>query len=655
MYDVWIPVYNREWTNEELCKTAEQLRAAGTNLVVLTFGRILRDPAMLRREREMFDRNAAFFRENGFEICAWLAPTLGYGGPFYGDNDAVTEYTHVKRLLCGEDLVASYCPLDERFAENFMEVIRTVAGAGVTRILLEDDFALGSGKFLHDAVCACDRHLKLYREKIGENLSREEIAKRVLGGGGNPYRDAWLELMADTMKDFSRKIEQTAHAVDPEIRVGPSANHATFGDEGTNIADLARVLAGKTKPFLRMTGAPYWKQAQTLAPCIEAERVQSVWCEGVERITEGDTYPRPRHWVPANHLEFFDMILRADGGSEGILKYMIDYNSSATYETGYIERHRRNAPHYAEIERRFSGKRVVGLHIFENVGLFGVRDFEKDCPLSVNGKDAFLPTTAQWFAEDNSIPTTYRHEAGFASLAFGANAAFLTEEQMRDGVILDATGARILFDRGIDIGITSMEKAPVAFAENFPEQNERTLAFAPVDGMFYRFTLKEGAITDSEFVAGAEGLGVIQAQGLDHCTKYPACFRYENAEGMRFMIYSFIAETVTTRDLWVPGLFRNYCRQRQLADGIRWLCGRSLPAMCLGNPELYILCKKDENSMAVGLWNLFADSVLHPVIELDDTYRSVDFYRCKGHLDGNRLLLDEEIPPYGFAFFTVCR
>ena len=65
------------------------------------------------------------------------------------------------------------------------------------------------------------------------------------------------------------------------------------------------------------------------------------------------------------------------------------------------------------------------------------------------------------------------------------------------------------------------------------------------------------------------------------------------------------------------------------------------------------LCKKDEKSMSVGLWNLFADSVMNPVIELDQGYASADFYHCSGRLESNRIVLDEDIPPFGFAFFTV--
>ena len=57
--------------------------------------------------------------------------------------------------------------------------------------------------------------------------------------------------------------------------------------------------------------------------------------------------------------------------------------------------------------------------------------------------------------------------------------------------------------------------------------------------------------------------------------------------------------------------------------------------------------------MSVGIWNFFADEVLDPIIELDDVYTFVDIYRESGHLDGNKLILDKDIPPYGFVLFTV--
>jgi len=68
---------------------------------------------------------------------------------------------------------------------------------------------------------------------------------------------------------------------------------------------------------------------------------------------------------------------------------------------------------------------------------------------------------------------------------------------------------------------------------------------------------------------------------------------------------------------------------------------------------LYMICKKNGHSMSVGIWNSFADEVISPTIILDHPYTKVDCYHCQGTIKGNRVHLQEDIPPYGFAFFTV--
>ena len=62
--------------------------------------------------------------------------------------------------------------------------------------------------------------------------------------------------------------------------------------------------------------------------------------------------------------------------------------------------------------------------------------------------------------------------------------------------------------------------------------------------------------------------------------------------------------------------------------------------------------KKNENSMAVGLFNLFADSVLSPVVELDSEYSGIKFLNTNGKLEGNKVYLND-IPPFSFAGFEV--
>lgn len=652
MYQVYIPIFNRKRTEAQKASLLRALKQAKPQMVFLVFNRILCSSQMLDKEVRFFGENRDFLQENGFEVGAWLAPTIGYGGRFDGDNGAFERYTRI-RFTNGQTAAGAYCPLDLKFREDFLNTIRAVAGTGIKKLLLEDDFVLSGGKGYPGALaCCCDLHLKQLESMLGEKVSLKMLRKELFSGGQNRWRDVWVDLQGQTLRDLAADIEKAAHEVNPQLQIGLSANASSYEMECVPFPELVRIIAGNLQPFARMTGAPYWKNALTLSANIDAVRVQSHWCGDMELLTEGDTYPRPRHWVPAAFLEGYDMVLRADGGSSGILKYMLDYNSTAEYEMGYVLRHNKDEPHYQEIERRFSGKRAVGLNLFEIMNKFPHKEYGEDETIDSFCVRAELPLMSQWLTADNSIPTTYGAR-DCASMVIGENARYVDNEILNNGVILDTQAAKILAKAGVDIGLCSWEHAKVPVAEEFPDYEERTIAgFDRDDGVFYRFILDGRAHVLSWFLTGShEGLAVLPAE--DDCEKFPACYFYENSRGQRFMVYSFVAGSVYVTTGWHNGLFRNYCRQRQLAEGIASLQGRPLPAMCFQCPELYILCKKDENTMAVGLWNFFPDTIYTPDIHLDDFYSQIDFYNCAGKLDGDKVRLSTDIAPYGFALFTV--
>ena len=654
MYRVCIPVNNKNYSEKEWKALIRELKKANTDTVFLIFHRILNNESQLSEMVDLFVENMNILQENGFKVGAWLAPTIGYGSTHWGDNGAEKIFTGITSF---DGILANgaFCPLDEKFEAEFLKLMKTLAKTGVKDILFEDDFNLGGGK--RKAVlfsCCCKKHLELYSKLAGEEFTADKIREKVMSGGKNKYRDAFLKLMGDTLRDFSGKIEKAVHEVDRSIRIGISANASSYITEGVTISELAKIIAGSAKPFIRMTGAPYWQNCVTLGPNIDAIRVQEYWNdEDIELLTEGDTYPRPRFWVPSAHLECYDMILRAEGKSQGILKYMIDYNYNADYETGYVENHFRNQKHYEKLKELFKNKEPVGLNVFENQNLLEYEDFSENDVEQYRDKEP-LPLVSQWFLSDNSIPTSYGVK-GLASCVFGANAHIVTEEILNDGVILDGEAAKILFEKGIDVGIRCFEKINNPMYENYIEDEEYAPVILSRDGTFYDFSADGKAKILSEFIVKEASGGFSNVSPYDRSGKrVPACYLYENAKGQRFMVYSFAAKTVCVKSQWAPGLFRNYYRQKQLAEGIEWLQkGKKLPAMCFKHPQVYILCKKDENSMIVGLWNIFADTIFAPEIELDAEYKKAEFYNCNGKLSGDKIILDTDILPYSFAVITL--
>ena len=653
MYKTLVPVYNnqRKHSEKHLSLLAEQLINTKTDTAMLTVSRVLRNDAMLRDEVDNLRHTKKYLEERGIKVGIWMAPTMGYGGTGVKsswDNDADEVYTRIKHL--NGDVLYSYCPLDEAFVEDFIHTLKAFCETGVDFILFEDDFTISGGKSF-DLGCACPKHMAMYKEMLGKEIDEATLKEALYFGSSNEIRDVWYKCIEKTLVDFATRIEKEIHAEYPNVRIGLSANSASYTLEGVDMPTLARIIAGKNRPFVRMTGAPYWKNALSFATNIEAIRLQAVWNgEDIETVSEGDTFPRPRHWVPARHLEIYDMALRADGNTDGILKYMFDYTSRIDFETGYAARHCRNQHHYEAIDRIFSGKRASGLRVFENMKLYPKSDFVNGYNAKTLCINSHLPTMSQELCVDNSIPTSYG-DTDSASIVFGENAHFVNNDILKNGVILDASSAIILHNNGIDVGFKEYEAAPPPSLEYFYAEDDYVATGSDSPGSFYDFKLNDGAEVLSEFIVSDSTLST--PSGDFDGRHYPACYYYENKLGQRFLVYSFIAHTIRVRNGWFRGYFRNYLRQKQLNRSIERLQDRPLPAVCEGNPQLYILCKKDEHSMAVGLWNIYPDEVIDPVIMLDKKYESIEFYNCNGRLEGERVVLDRDIAPYDFAIFTV--
>ncbi len=130
--------------------------------------------------------------------------------------------------------------------------------------------------------------------------------------------------------------------------------------------------------------------------------------------------------------------------------------------------------------------------------------------------------------------------------------------------------------------------------------------------------------------------------------KIPLSYRYENADGQRFLVLN-----VNTRFDGSP-MLRHYERGRQLAEQIAWLSGEKLPAYVYGHPSLYMQCKQNEKAMAIGLWNFFADTAIDPIIELGGSYHDVSFINCSGRMENNKIYLND-INPFAFAGIELYR
>lgn len=628
MYKITVPLMNSNVKRNDRERTLEELRRFDAERVLLSLDRYELDIDKRRRVISELEDNCRFFKENGFEVGAWIWTF------WVKDNKNFKNM----RSINGTEIKEFMCPKDENFVKFAADYIKDVAKTGVDIIQFDDDFRYG---FLSDSpACLCDAHIAEINRITGEESTREELAKYIVSGGKNKYRDAYLKANGDAFRSFAAEIRKAVDEVNPNIRIGACSCMSSWDIDGTNAAELAKILAGNTQPFVRLNGAPYWAVSQSwgnsLQDVVELERMESSWTreDNIEIFAEGDAYPRPRTRCPASYLEGFDTAIRASGCTDGILKYGIDYLSNADYETGYAKFHERNRGTYAKIDGMFGDKACCGVRVYESMNKLSDMVMPTAVNNSVNIEDLFFSKAARTLAY-NTIPTVYEGK-GVCGIVFDENARNLPLDALKNGLIIDIAAAEILATRGIDVGIETFgaeisSGTPLddGGCECFINNNNHILT----DGIpIYDIKLKPNAEVLSDTKTSA---GVI-----------PMSYRYENSDGNRFLVLN-----VNTR-AGNSNVLKHYARSKQYSENIPWLSGNKLPAYVYGNPALYIIAKKNDSSMAVGLWNFFADTAINPVVELDSEYSGIEFLNTNGKLDGNKVYLND-IPPFGFVGFEV--
>lgn len=619
-YRVAVPVMNFDFAhhmNRE--KTLETLKKMGVSRVMI--GVESNSTAGEAKKKVLADikSNTEYLHAHGFEVGAWF-------WAFYNtlENDFV-------RMRSPEGSVSksTICPTDESYCEEMCGFIKDCVKTGVDMIQFDDDFRYGFQDIGFG--CLCENHLRKIGEYLGGDVDFETAAHGVMNGGKNKYRDAFLAVNGAVFEEFAQKCREAVDSVNPEVRMGFCSCITSWDIDGTTPDRLARILAGKTRPFYRLIGAPYWAALNAwghtrLSYVIEQERLEANRREDseIEMFSEGDTYPRPRYRVPAAYLEGFDTVLRADGCTDGILKYTFDYTSDWDYETGYNEAHIRNMPVYKKIDGMFSDKETVGVRVFDSMCKFGTLTMPTDENNPSKVQELAFSVPARFLAA-NSIPSVYSGNE-YSGIAFGEDARILTKELLANGAIIDYAAAVILKEKGIDTGIISENGTVGMDSTEYFSSSEMTNTLTSTK--IHRVTLADGAEIGSYIEKNGE--------------KLPVFYQYQNADGLKFAVYTFDGYRAEEY------AFRNYERQKQVVEALTWLCGKKLPAVCTGHPDLYVLTKKKDNVLSVGLWNFFPDGIYGARVELPENIKSFDIFGADGEADGN-ILTVSEIPPYGFA------
>ena len=355
-------------------------------------------------------------------------------------------------------------------------------------------------------------------------------------------------------------------------------------------------------------------------------------------FNENDTSPRPRYNVPASYTECFDLATRASGGM-GSLKYLIDYNSTPAYETGYIRLQKHNAPLAQQIETHFTGKRAEGIQIYRPMrtihdAIFGERYERSHAGAKDVMRRVFAPEIAM--LTQLSVPVTYEtpDSAPEFAAAFGGDVRYVPKEQFPRNLIIDLPAARLLMRKDVDVGLLSEEPAGDQGFEYFelPGHNPEKIAityprvFRPayLGTGYFRCEVSPNVQIQSWF---ADGEG----------NRIPASYVYDNGT-TRFL--------VLLADMDILGqscsVSSSYARQTQILDFIH----HAYPAIA-GEPDIYTLYKvSDDGATAAVLFaNIGEDMLFDFDIQLGKSCKSVKIFGAQGKLsdDGMSVHIDSDV------------
>ena len=629
---LFLPVMNSAVNESSRLEYADSARRLGAKRIFIA---IDRSAFFLRGEnRESYMRslrsNIEFFNGEGFYVGVWLQ-AFGFGDILSdAEADIAKNYTSLCSVsgnsLMGRD---AFCPESEAFFEDFSAFTESIAKCRPHMIMLDDDLCLSVRPGIG---CFCQKHLALIEAELGESLRETELQRLFFEGGESKYRSAWRKVMGKSHYGFARKVRESIDRVDPSIGAGFCAGYTSFDIEGFDVYELAKIYAGNSRPFVRLTGAPYWVarsrnrfENQPLGEVIECARSQyaTLKSKDIEVFSEADSFPRPAYMVPASVIECFSTALCAEEGLDELF-YPFDYYSSPNYEKKYINSRLKSKELHEFIEKHFHGKDFCGVGVADSLCKIEKREIpegasERQIMRGFFNRGASLLATS-------GIPTVYGKSD--AVIAVGEDARYLDLENIPSRLITDAKGAFILASRGFDAGFISADPTSAPEFELFENGKEKVKLWSSGEEGYYKFTLKEQADINAFFERNGES--------------FPSEYTYKSGS-CELLVYTFEIDLIPR----LSALILSYGRSRSLAR----FCA---PEAFMENVSgVYQICKRgDTGEYAVLFVNISEDPVYGGVIRLKNAHTGAELFGAEGELCGKELRLSSDIPPYG-AFAVI--
>lgn len=411
----------------------------------------------------------------------------------------------------GTEAKSGACFLSPVWRNHIRQLWQIYAETKPNAIWVEDDIRT----FNHEPVrygCFCPRHMKMFSERVGRTVTREELVAALLQPGEpHPWRQEYLQMQQDVMVETVSFLAKAVHEISPETCLGlMSSGPRLHCLEGRSWPRMAEALADGKVLYSRPPMSNYYEDSLRgfyySQDSIKITR--HALPPGAIELTECESIPFSR-FSKSVVFTFLEAAVSFAYGAHGVALNLFDHTGAPMEE----EKHfgtilAQYKPFFRTLSTRtLKPGNYRGIRIFHFDDASFHKQLEPGADYPNLEEDGYGLMEA---LESHGLPTVYT-DSPVSALA-GQVVRSLPDQQILEllsrGVFLDGTAAQILVERGFGelLGIAKIDRPRsrqelpwVMAAEEFHnpsfggEPGRYLTATLPYLGTEGRFSLMEAA------------------------------------------------------------------------------------------------------------------------------------------------------------------
>ena len=250
-----------------------------------------------------------------------------------------------------------FCPLDPEFQKYIAYFTTELAKENPSFILGDDDVRA----FSPAAECFCARHVKLFNQRTGMNLSADEMRQAVKDSKpGDKVFETFMQLQREMVNGVGELVRKSIDSVNPAIPGGACMP----GWERRFCNQTAKAFAGKNHPaVMRVCNANYMETGAKIFPVVlvRSLALRAAHPDIPVVLDEADTFPHSLYSRSATswHAKLCTSIM---AGMKGAKTWYVNARISGKLTSrNYIDTLAENRNFYQQLAREAENSELSGL------------------------------------------------------------------------------------------------------------------------------------------------------------------------------------------------------------------------------------------------------------------------------------------------------